>query len=174
MPDTNIVLTGFMGCGKTTVGRLLADNLSREFVDADHEIERRHGKPVTEIFATLGEPEFRRLEREFIVDLCRGSREKIVSLGGGAFMQEEVRRACLSTSIVVFLEIGWESWIQRHHLLIEGRPILQNKSPEEVKALFDARQAAYRLSHCTVRTDGLTPEAVADRIVRFAMTAGKR
>lgn len=162
--DKNIMLTGFMGSGKSTVGRLLADRLERPFLDADQEIERLHGMPVTDIFRSMGETKFRQMEREYMLGLCHGERQAVVSLGGGAFMQDEIRDACLSTSFVVFLDIGWDAWHARHHLLKETRPLLQSKSMEEIRDLFETRRNVYKLSHFTVPTDGLTPEEVTERI----------
>lgn len=160
------MLTGFMGSGKTTAGQLLARRLDRTFLDADREIEREHGMPITEIFRSMGEAKFRQMEREFMLDLCRNKQRTIVSLGGGAFMQEDIRTACLSSSVVVFLDIGWNVWQERHHQLMETRPLLQSKSLEEIRSLFDVRRDVYALSHVTILTDGLTPEEVADRIIQ--------
>jgi len=161
-----------MGAGKTTVGLLLADRLQREFVDVDHEIEKRHGMPVTEIFKTLGEPAFRNIEREFIVDRCKAAKRQIVSLGGGAFMQEPVRDVCLNGSIVFYLEITWERWKDRVQLIKDTRPMLQQRTMEEIEQLFHARHAVYSLSHYCIRTDGSTPEEIADAIIRtFASIA---
>ncbi|WP_123041774.1 shikimate kinase [Cohnella candidum] len=171
MEAKNIVLTGFMGCGKTTVGQLLAKRLNREFLDADLEIERRQGMPVTEIFKTQGEPAFRQMEKDLILDLCRHSRGKIISLGGGAFMQEEIRNACLASSDVFFLDLGWESWVTRHHLLMETRPILQSRSIDETRRLFESRHPVYALSHHTIRTDDTSPEEIAEQIIRMANDA---
>lgn len=165
LEDRNIVLTGFMGVGKTTVGLLLAEKLQREFLDADQEIEKRHGMPVTEIFGTMGEAKFRQMEKDYIVDLCGNARSKVVSLGGGAFMQEEIRSACMDAAVVVNLDMTWDAWMERQHLLIETRPLLQTRSIEEVRQLFETRRSAYAIHHIGVLTDGLSPEEVAARII---------
>lgn len=164
--DKNIMLTGFMGSGKTTVGRLLADKLDRSFLDADQEIERRHGMPITKIFQSMGESKFRQMEREYLIGLCRDEHRAVVSLGGGAFMQKAIRAACLTAAFVVFLDISWEAWHERHHLLKDTRPLLQTKSMKEIRGLFDDRRKVYGLSHFTVATDGLTPDEVAERVLR--------
>jgi shikimate kinase len=154
-----------MGVGKTTVGLQLAKKLYRDFIDVDQEIEKQHHMPVAQIFKSLGEKEFRQMEKDFIVDLCENSRLKIVSLGGGAFMQEEIRNACLSTSLVFFLDLSWDSWKNRIHLIKDSRPVLQEKSWEEIEELFYSRQKTYSLSHSKVSTDNLKPEEIADYIV---------
>lgn len=101
--ERNIILIGFMGAGKTTIGQLVAKKLYRDFIDVDAEIERRHGMSIPEMFAQKGEAYFRQVERELIVDLCTNTRLKILSLGGGAYLQEDVRRACLAHGIVFSL-----------------------------------------------------------------------
>ncbi|OWA33457.1 shikimate kinase [Saccharibacillus sp. O16] len=158
----NVILIGFMGAGKTTIGQLLAQKLEREFLDADQEIERIHGMPVTEIFKSMGEPAFRQMEKEYLVELCRTSREKIVSLGGGSFMQEEIRSACLSSGIVYHLDLAWESWLERFESLIDTRPILQSKSLEEVQDLFNNRKQVYADNHHRFAVDQLSPEKIAE------------
>lgn len=165
--NINLILTGFMGVGKTTIGVELAARLGREFIDIDQEIERRHGMPVTEIFRTMGEREFRQMEKDLIVDLCRNARSKVISLGGGAFMQEDVRNACLSTSLVFHLHLSWEAWKTRLLHIMDSRPVLHGKSMEEIEALFRLRGETYALSHWTVETDDATPEEAADRILRI-------
>jgi shikimate kinase len=165
-----VILTGFMGSGKTTVGRLLSDRLEREFLDADEEIEKRNGMSVSEIFRTMGEPRFRQLEKDLILDLCTLERCKIISLGGGAYMQEQIREACLSSSIVIFLELSWDAWKQRLPNLKENRPILQQRSPEEIKNLFDVRQHAYAMNHAAVLTDRQSPEETTETIAGILQT----
>lgn len=161
----NIILIGFMGAGKTTIGQLLAEKLGRGFLDADQEIERKHGMPVTEIFKSMGEPAFRQMEKDYIVELCRDSRAQVVSLGGGSFMQDEIRLACLDSGIVYHLDLTWESWKDRFESLIDTRPILQSRSIEEIEQLFNSRKAVYADNHHTVSVDTLTPEQIADHIV---------
>ncbi|QJD84615.1 shikimate kinase [Cohnella herbarum] len=163
--EKNIVLIGFMGVGKTTIGLHLAKKLLRDFVDVDQEIEKQHQMPISQIFKTLGEQRFRQMEKDYIVQLCDSSRLKVVSLGGGAFMQDEIRSACLSSSIVIFLDLAWDSWKDRIHLLMDNRPVLQEKSLEEIQELYHSRLQAYSLNHSRVCTDGLKPEEIADRII---------
>ncbi|KIL35822.1 shikimate kinase [Cohnella kolymensis] len=166
LKERNIILTGFMGVGKTTIGQLIANKLYRDFIDVDQEIEKQHNMPVTEIFKSMGEKNFRQMEKDYIVDLCYNSRLKIVSLGGGAFMQEEIRAACLSTSIVFFLDLSWSSWKDRLHLIVDSRPVLQNKSLDDIESLFAARQHVYEINNSKISTDDSDPEEVADYIVR--------
>lgn len=162
--ERNIVLIGFMGAGKTTVGKLLAARLEGEFIDVDELIAEERGMPVTEIFRTLGEPAFRRMEKEYIRSLCAHKRSAVLSLGGGAFLQEETRELCLTAADVVFVDVSWDKWKTRLPLIRDSRPILQNKTDDEVRALYDSRQAIYARHHFKVDAGELDPEAAAQEI----------
>ncbi|RAK13970.1 shikimate kinase [Anoxybacillus vitaminiphilus] len=163
--ERNIVLIGFMGVGKTTIGQLVAKKLYRDFIDVDQEIENRCNMPIPMIFEQMGEDYFRKVERELIVDLCTNTRLKIISLGGGAYLQEEVRNACLSHCIVFFLDLSWEYWKDRLPLIVNSRPLLKNKTLEEVEQLFFKRREAYSLHNSRVLTNELDPETAAEQIV---------
>lgn len=163
--EKNIVLIGFMGVGKTTIGQLVAKKLYRDFIDIDVEIEKNEKMLIKDIFSKYGEKEFRRIERETISDICQAKRCKVVSLGGGAFQQEEVRNVCLENCIVLFLDLSWDRWKERLDLIIESRPVLHNRTLEEMQELFNARQNAYSKHNSRVQTDNLVAEEVADYIV---------
>ncbi|WP_240376880.1 shikimate kinase [Bacillus piscicola] len=172
MVEKNIVLIGFMGTGKTTVGRMLAARLGRDFLDMDDVIERESGKTIPEIFAEEGEQAFRQLERDITIDYCRNTTGKVISLGGGAYMQPAIRDACLADCSVVALELSWPAWLARSEELKEGRPLLQNKSTEAVRELFEKRSRVY--ADCTYQllTDGLSPQDVTDAIINWYKESG--
>lgn len=174
--DKNIVLIGFMGVGKTTVGKMLAEALSWEFMDSDHVIEQKFGMPITEIFRRHGEPVFRQAEKETIEELCTRHTGKVISLGGGAFSQEAVREVCLKHCTVIYLELSWRQWKRRRSQLVENRPILQTRTNEEIRQLFDLRKTHYASNHIKIRTDGLNSDEVARIIGRLLRgeEAGKR
>ena len=92
--EKSIVFIGFMGVGKTTIGKLVAEKLCRDFIDADEEIEKEFAMPATKIFETFGEKTFREKEESLIVGLTQQPL-KVISLGGGAFLNENIRKACL-------------------------------------------------------------------------------
>lgn len=162
--ERSIVFIGFMGVGKTSIGKLVAKKLYRDFIDADEEIEKEFGMPPTEIFKNFGEKVFREKEKEIITKLC-SQKLKILSLGGGAFLQEEVRKVCMEKSIVFALDLSWESWKDRISLIIDSRPVLQGKSIEEMEEIFKSRQAIYSIHHSKVETDNHEIEEIADYIV---------
>ena len=162
--EKSIVFIGFMGAGKTTVGNLVAKKLGRKFMDTDEVIEKELGMPTSQIFKELGEAVFREKEKSLITSLAL-EKNLVLSLGGGAFLQEEIRTACLSSTFVIFLEVSFESWLERINLIIDSRPVLQGKSIEEMKVLFEKRQVIYANHHLKIQTDGKTPEEIADYII---------
>ncbi|WP_249871271.1 shikimate kinase [Oceanobacillus saliphilus] len=168
--EQSIVLIGFMGVGKTTIGRAVAKKLYRDFIDIDEEIEKKFNMPTSEIFKMYGEKTFRQTEKETIIHACK-QKLKIISVGGGAFLQEEIRDACLSHCIIFFLDLSWDSWKERISLLIDSRPVLQGKTIDEIQQLFYDRQPIYEDHHSRVITDNLVEDEVADYITDSLKTA---
>lgn len=162
--EKSLVFVGFMGVGKTTIGKKVAKKLYRDFLDIDEEIEKEFGMPTREIFEKFGEKTFREKEKEIITTLSEQPLH-VISVGGGAFMQEEIRKACLANCLVFYLDLSWDNWKDRINLIIDSRPILQNKSMDEIEKLFYKRQEAYALHHSKVTTDNLNEEEVAANIV---------
>ena len=170
MPRT-IVLLGFMGAGKTTVGRLLAARLGMPFVDLDCEIEQAFGLPVPEIFSRHGEPEFRRVERELIVPLLAGE-AKVLALGGGAFEDRDTRREVNARATGVWLDPPFEIIVDRL-AGSTGRPLAAERSRDQLGRLWNQRRAAYAQAH--VRVEGATAAADAvDQIVEALSRQGGR
>ncbi|MEM5591719.1 shikimate kinase [Niallia circulans] len=157
-------LIGFMGVGKTTIGKELAKKLQREFVDVDHQIEEEYNMTIPEIFSHYGEAFFRKKEKELIKALSE-QKEKVISLGGGAFLQEDIRNACLENGIVLYIDMSFKAWKERIPFIIDSRPVLQGKTDDEVKALFNTRKEIYRNHHLKVTTDGNKVEETVDAII---------
>jgi shikimate kinase len=161
--EKSIVFIGFMGVGKTTIGKLVAQKLYRTFIDIDQEIEKEHNMPIPEIFATLGEEEFREIEKNTIKNFCT-QKLKVISLGGGAFLQKEIRDVCLSNCIVFALDISWDSWKERLNIIIDNRPVLKGRSIDEIEELFYKRQEIYSSYNSKLTTDNLNEQEIADYI----------
>ncbi|GKW46412.1 shikimate kinase [Planococcus sp. NCCP-2050] len=159
--EKSIVCIGFMGVGKTTVGKLLAKKLYRGFVDIDAEIEKEFGMPIPLIFEKFGEKTFRKKEKE-LIHFYSQQPLYVISVGGGAFLQQEIREICLADCIVLFLDISWDSWKERIHILSDNRPLLQDRSIEDIQKLFVERQAIYSLNHSKFQVDHFDAEEAAD------------
>lgn len=160
LDNTPIFLVGFMGAGKTTVGRALAGHLKYDFVDLDELIAERTGKSVQEIFAELGEPEFRRLESEAIQS-CRNLLRSVVALGGGAYIQEQNRTTLRSIGKTVWLDCPLEVCLKR----IRGdksRPLLGDE--DDMRVLLDLRRAAYAQADHSIQIGDLSPEELVLKI----------
>jgi 3-dehydroquinate synthase/shikimate kinase/3-dehydroquinate synthase len=151
-----VVLVGFMGAGKTTVGHIIAERLGQPFVDSDVLIEQRLGRAIRDIFTTEGETYFRQLEHVTVTDLVRGP-EAVIALGGGA-VEDPRSRAVLRNARVVYLRVSYDEAMSRVQS-DEFRPMLHRPDLDEV---YKRRLPVYEdLSVLTVDTDGRRPDAVA-------------
>jgi shikimate kinase len=157
-----IVIVGFMGAGKTTVGQLVAGKLGVPFLDSDHVIEERAGRPIRDIFAADGEPAFRELEHQAIADLLGGP-PTVLALGGGAAGHPRTRALLKSPHVrVVYLRVGYEEALARVGG-DEGRPMLARP---DIDAVYESRQAIYSsVATLTIDTDSHTPESAASDIL---------
>ncbi|MFP5487463.1 MAG: shikimate kinase, partial [Acidimicrobiia bacterium] len=156
----NIVLTGFMATGKTTVGRVLAERLGYELVDTDAVIEERHG-PIPQIFAEYGEDEFRRLEREVAAELAQ--RDGLVISTGGRMLLDPVNAEVLgATGDIVCLTATVDTIVERLDAVgADSRPLLAGHDlRERVTELLGERADGYA-AFTQVATDGLTPTEIA-------------
>jgi shikimate kinase/3-dehydroquinate synthase len=156
-----IVLVGFMGAGKTTVGHILADRLGTAFVDSDVYLERQLGRTIADVFAVDGEQYFRELEHRAINELVRGP-DAVLALGGGA-LGDARTRAILRNTTVVYLRVGYDEALSRVRQ-DRFRPMLQRADLDQVYA---GRLAAYaEVAAVQVDTDGRRPDAVALDVLR--------
>jgi shikimate kinase len=164
--NLNVYLTGFMGTGKSAVGRALARRLRRPFTDLDAAVERAEGRSVAEIFARRGEAAFRRLERAALARAAkRGG--SVVALGGGALLDPRSRALAAKTGIVVRLTCSRRELVRRLRPRREFRPLLAGGSLDaRVARLLAARRGTYGGAHLTVSTTRLTDADAAAAIAR--------
>ncbi len=164
--DKNLILTGFMGTGKSTVGRLVAERLSRPLVEMDELISAHFGKSIPEIFAQDGETAFRVYEAQLCQRLAQ-QRGLVISTGGGALVNPANRQALAQTGVVVCLTATVDAILGR----VEGatdRPLLPGTAEEKrrrIRDLLHERRAAYAAIAHQVDTTGRTPEAIADQVL---------
>jgi shikimate kinase len=161
----HLALTGFMGAGKTTVGRRLARLLRMPFADSDAEIARAHGE-IKQIFEVEGEVQFRRYEREALESLVSGP-PSVMAVGGGAVVSPENRALLRRSGVIVHLAIDAEAAHKRvaHRT---HRPLLgETPDVNAIRALLERRREAYADNDFEVRAGGRTPEALAREIARW-------
>ena len=158
-----ISLCGFMGCGKSTVGKLLSEQTGLTFIDSDEYIEKKTNMKITDIFRNYGEEKFREIETEAIKELC--NKENIIlSLGGGVLKRDENTDILRQKSTVVFIDTPFETLCQRLKADGDTRPLIIGKSDEEIKELYISRLPMYK-SESHISVSGKTSEEVSEKIV---------
>src|SRR5512132_1465721 len=163
MPAENVILVGFMGAGKSVCGRLLARRLGRCFVETDDMIVARDGRAIPDIFVQDGEEKFRRLEAE-AVEALRLKSGDVIATGGGLPCREGRMEALRELGTVVWLRGDLDELLARAQRA-GGRPMLAGRTPEEITALYRAREPYYRGAHVTIDTGGLGVDQIVARIL---------
>jgi len=169
MPRNNLYLVGFMGTGKTTIGRELAKVMGRKFLDIDHVLEERFGKNVNEIFSEDGEEAFRKAERELSLEIA-ATKNKVVGTGGGTIMDPVSLAAFQRSGLLMRLYTRETNLIGRLKRTSK-RPLLKGETPEEVekkiKKLMVEREAIYGQINLRLETTDLTPLIAARKVHDF-------
>ncbi len=165
----NIVLIGFRGTGKSTVGRLLAKRLKRDFIDSDKHIEGSTGKTIKSIFEDDGEERFRQIEADTITELSTGD-NKVIATGGGAVLRKGNVKNLKDNGFLVLLEATPEiiySRIAEDKKTVQQRPSLTDKKPlDEINHLLEQREHAYKnASDFTINTSYASCEEIVNEII---------
>ena len=159
----NLVLLGMMGSGKSTIGYLLSKNLNLEFYDIDSIIEKQDGRKIAEIFNTEGEDFFRKLEEKVSIKILK-LKNKVISLGGGAFLNENIRKEVLSNNVSF-----WLNW--KNNTLINRikrnnkRPIINNYNENEIKKLISKRLKIYSMADFKINCEKFTKNEITRKIL---------
>ena len=158
----NIVLIGFMGTGKSSVGKVLAKKMNRTWIDIDQRIEEEEKRKVADIFEKEGEAFFRKLEKEMVKRIAASS-DQVITTGGGVVLDVENMQALKKNGVVVALAASAETVFQRvkdsRH-----RPLLKGDKMAEIRRLLEQRKGLYEKADLTFRTDGKTAAQVAAEI----------
>lgn len=163
--DVNLFLVGFMGTGKTTVGRAVAQRLDFTFLDSDHEIERRAGRTVADIFAAEGEAGFRALERRFAAEWLPAERT-VVACGGGLVVQPGMAELLRGKGVVVCLHASVETILERTGRQSD-RPLLDVADPvSRVRELLAEREPIYRSVGSLILTDARPLRDIVSHVIR--------
>ncbi len=166
---SRLILTGFMGAGKSTVGAILARDLGWRFIDLDDIIEASSKRSVADIFRDLGEASFRQQERLAVQQVSREERI-VLALGGGTVEDESTRSLLVDSpgNCLVFLDAPLPELLSRCTREGKVRPLLA--APEALEARHNRRLPHYRAAHFTVDTAALSPQTVADRVLERIST----
>ena len=165
MSKTNIILTGFMGTGKSTLGRLLAAKLGYQFVDTDQLIEEQIGHSIAELFANQGEAAFRRLEAELVTELAQ-KRRLVIATGGGLILNPNNVSTLLQTGQIFCLTARPEEILERISSQQHIRPLLEDPDPlSRIEELLEQRGPSYR-QFPQISTSGLDLEQLREEILR--------
>ncbi len=163
--DVNLYLVGFMGTGKTTIGRAVAHRLGFHLLDSDHEIERQAGKPIADIFAQEGEAAFRAMERAF-VESGHPATRTVVACGGGLVVQPGSLDLLRTRGVVICLHASLATVLERtsRH---RHRPLLNVEDPaERIRTLYAAREAIYKRAGTVILTDARPLGDIIAHVVR--------
>lgn len=164
----NIVLVGYMGSGKTTIGIRLSYRMKQTLLDTDKEIEREQKRSISAIFSEDGEEAFRQMETEYLKKLVSEKQAHIISTGGGMVLREENRRLLKEIGTVIFLRATPET-IWNRLKADTTRPLLQTEDPKtRIREMIHNRNAAYEASaHAIIDVDNLDYEQIMDKIMRI-------
>ena len=167
----NLVLTGMMGVGKSTVGKNLAQKLSCNFVDIDRTIETREGSTINLIFKNKSESYFRKLENEISLEKLK-EKNTVISLGGGAFLNKSIRREVKNTSVSFWLDVDVSEIIKRLKKT-KKRPLLYNKNLNvTVNKIYLERKKTYSEADYRIKCNFLGPDKIVDKILKLYEKSG--
>lgn len=164
-----VYLCGFMGCGKSHIGRLLAKELKAEFVDLDRYIVDNEGMTIPEIFEKKGEPYFRDIEARYIKNF---SGRTIVATGGGAMLRDETAQFAREVGTVFFLDVSFDTCYSRIKN-DKNRPLVVNNSKEQLCAIFDKRFPVYKKNSDYAIDGERTDKEIAKDIIDILKEKGR-
>lgn len=161
--NASVYLCGFMGCGKSHIGRLLAAELGREFLDMDRYIVEHEKMSIPQIFEKFGEPHFRRLEAKYIRQLSGGY---IVATGGGALINEHTAQFARESGLSVYINTSFENCYDRIKN-DSNRPLVVNNTPEQLRQLYDARAEIYRRNSMAMVNGNARDTVICGEIIKL-------
>ena len=162
----NLLLTGMMGVGKSTVGKKLAKKLKLKFIDIDQIIEKKEKRTIKEIFENKGEGYFRKIEKRISLEELKKS-NAVIALGGGAFMDSSIRKEAKNLSVSFWLDLGLRPLLIRLKN-VKKRPLLDQDSLEEsVNKIYSQRKKIYNKSNFKIKCNLMSVGQIVDKIVRL-------
>ena len=160
----NLTLTGMMGVGKTTIGKVLSEHLSMEFLDVDTIIEKKLNLTVQKIFEKKGEAFFREVEEEVTLQTLK-DKNKIISLGGGAFMNPKIRDCVISNTKSYWLYLNLDL-LEKRLINSRKRPLLINKNIRlDLEKIYNKRKGTYSLANYKIDCNNLSTDLITKKII---------
>ncbi len=162
----NLLLTGMMGVGKSTVGKKLAKKLKLKFIDIDKIIEKKEKRTIKEIFEDKGEGYFRKIEKKISLEELKKS-NSVIALGGGAFMDSSIRKEAENLSISFWLDLSLESLLIRLKN-VKKRPLLnQDHLEESVNKIYSERKKIYNKSDFKIKCNLMNADQIVSKIIKL-------
>ncbi len=162
----NLVLTGMMGVGKSTVGKRLARKLKLKFIDIDRIIEKKEKKTISEIFQIKGEDYFRKIEKRITLAILKKN-NSVIALGGGAFINPTIRKESENSSISFWLDLKLDSLLIRLKN-VKKRPLLNQKNLKEtINKIYSERKKFYNRSDFRIKCNSMSIEQIVSKIIKL-------
>ena len=164
--NKSLVLTGMMGVGKSTIGRLIAKRLKTKFIDVDKIIEKKESLSVNEIFTKKGEDYFRNIEKKITLEILK-TKNLVIALGGGGFINKSIRKDVLRSSITVWLDLNVPALLKRLKN-IKKRPLLNQKNLKEtVNKIYSERRKIYSQSNFRINCELIQKDQIVNKIIKL-------
>ena len=162
----NLLLTGMMGVGKSTIGKKLAKKLKLEFIDIDQIIEKKEKRTIKEIFENKSEGYFRKIEKRISLEELKKS-DAVIALGGGAFMDSSIRKEAKNLSISFWLDLGLRPLLIRLKN-VKKRPLLnKDRLEESVNKIYSERKKIYNKSDFRIKCNSMSMEQIVSKIIKL-------
>ncbi len=162
----NLVLIGMMAAGKTTLGKIVAQKYNMEFVDTDSIIENKNSMSISEIFEKKGEPFFRAEEEKEVIEILK-KKDCVIAVGGGAFINKNIREHILKSSISIWLDVDIKILNDRV-LFNNQRPLLnKDNNVQKINEMYNERKKFYSMANYKIDCKNLKKEIVAEKIIEI-------
>ena len=169
----NLVLTGMMGVGKSTIGKMLAKKLNLKFVDVDRIIEKKEKNSIKEIFRVKNEDYFRKIEKKTTLDILKKN-NLVIALGGGAFIEKTIRKEIKNTSISFWLDLSINYLLPRLRD-VRKRPLLnQDNFEETINKIYSERKKIYNESNFRIKCNLMEKKEIVNKIIELYEATGNK
>jgi len=165
--NKTIILTGMMGSGKTTIGKVLASKIEKDFIDSDQEIINASGLSIQEIFSKFGEEYFRTGERKIIERIMSSEKQIVLSIGGGAFVNKELRKLINTKGVSIWLNANYKTLSKRLKKNTQSRPLFNGYDfKKRLEQLISERSEFYKFANFEIDVNNLSIREIIEKIFK--------